>query len=386
MSRVETAKNYGAAIGVVAALVALLVMFGLTQAHAQLTLPQSQSDDRKQTARSATIAHRWLAREYAAMKGRENAPTLASYQDRVTLLDALIDEAVRRVRALQIDGSDDAAIVKQFDEVDRVLVDSHYNGFIHTKLLWDALTPGISDSGGTRFMTDRMRQHRAAHPEAQYFRFDCDTGSVIYLAVFEVLGRPVVMVETPRHNFVRWRVSPDHHVNWDVNDARSYSDDEHRSGALQTTGPFSREVERLGHHLVDMSPSEVEYYHQGIVAGVFKESGQFDEAVRMYLSSIEGTPWAATPRNNLAWMIATTKELQRPELHNLAVRMAQSAVALRSHDGNFIDTLAAAYAARGDFDIAFQTEMLGRRNANRLKVYSERTRPADTNWSSEPPE
>ena len=89
------------------------------------------------------------------------------------------------------------------------------------------------------------------------------------------------------------------------------------------------------------------------------------------------------PRNNLAWMIAVEPELQKPELLDLALSEATKAVQLSPTDGNFIDTLAAAYAARRDFASALKWEQSehGNKDAQRIAVYKEGAKtPAELGW------
>lgn len=333
-----------------------------------------------------TIAHRLLSREYAALKSSDDAPTKTEYQACIKQLNRLINDSVQRIQALKLSENLETAIKQQFSEVDQVLIENNYVCFINTETLIETLTPGIPENGGKVVPMARMSEYQGSHKSGtKRYRFDCDTGSIIFLAVFEVLKKPVVMVETPNHNFVRWRISPDLHVNWDVNDGESYTDTEHRYGALRTSGAFDHELEKRSHFMQDMNLLEVEMYHKSIEAALLSKSKRFNEAIAAFQTSIRHRPWAAMPRNNLAWMIATNKELQTPELTNLAVKMAQHAVSQRPYDNNFIDTLAAAYAANGQFNIAFQTEMVGNQDPDRLKVYANRIRPADTEWNKEPP-
>jgi len=328
-----------------------------------------------------TIAHEILRAEHEA-KGS----TDEDYKERLKQLDSIVDLAVQRVKVLRVDESTPEGIQRLFSEVDQVLVDKHYNVFIQTETLWDALTPGIPSSGGAHILTAKMKEHRERFPDATYYRFDCDTGTIIHLGVFERLQKPVVMVESPKHNFLRWRISPHQHVNWDVNDSQSYTDDQHRAGVPRTTGPFDGETERKGHYLLDMPREEVKCYHLSIVAGLWKERQQFEKAIECYRKSIEGRLYSATPRNNLAWMIATQPSLQRKEFLDHALSMARSAVELRPKDGSIIDTLAAVHAARHEFDDAIAVEKTGRNNPSRIKAYLDRKTPVEMDWKLEPDE
>jgi tetratricopeptide (TPR) repeat protein len=148
--------------------------------------------------------------------------------------------------------------------------------------------------------------------------------------------------------------------------------------------PFEGETERKGHFLVDMSREEVKSYHFSIVADLWKERQQFEKAIECYRKAIEGRPYSATPRNNLAWMIATQPNLQRRDFLDHALTMAHSAVELRPKDGNFIDTLAAVHAARHEFDEAIAVEKTGRNNPSRIRAYLDRKTPVEMDWKLEP--
>jgi hypothetical protein len=58
-------------------------------------------------------------------------------------------------------------------------------------------------------------------------KFDCDTGSILYLAISEVNELPIYMVEVPLHNFVRFYYDKGEYINWDVNHSKVISDSEY---------------------------------------------------------------------------------------------------------------------------------------------------------------
>ena len=330
-----------------------------------------------------TIGHQWLREECQAL-GTNDAELLA----RSKRLDMLATESIGRIRKLNVDDKTPDGVKRILSEIDSVLVENNYVVFINTKTLSDALTPGIPTSGGAVVRTPQMESHRKKFPDATYYRFDCDTGTIIYLDILQRLGEPVVMFETPKHNCLRWDLSPTKHINWDVNDAASYTDDEHRQGVPHTAGNFDLTAERSEHYLLDMTSDEVEAYHLAIVAGLYKARGKYDQAIECYEASIVGRPYVAMPRNNLAWMIATEPSLQTSKLHELALTMAQSAVDLEPKNGNHVDTLAAVYAARHEFEkaIAVESAPNGRQRQTRLDAYQNRCTPVDMNWRLEPDE
>ncbi|REJ96369.1 MAG: tetratricopeptide repeat protein [Planctomycetota bacterium] len=86
-----------------------------------------------------------------------------------------------------------------------------------------------------------------------------------------------------------------------------------------------------------------------------KRQGQFAEAIEDYSKAIELDDRAAGAMNDLAWLLATCsqEDLRDP---GRAVELAQRACELTdSSNGDYLDTLAAAQAAAGDFDAAVET-------------------------------
>ena len=82
------------------------------------------------------------------------------------------------------------------------------------------------------------------------------------------------------------------------------------------------------------------------------EKGQFEQAISAYNKALEIDPNYAPAYNSLAWLYATAKE---PRFHNgeKAVELALKACELSGwNDPNYLDTLAAAYARKGDFNNA----------------------------------
>ena len=98
--------------------------------------------------------------------------------------------------------------------------------------------------------------------------------------------------------------------------------------------------------------------HQQALANrgyVLKKLGRFKEAVRDYQRAIRINPTEAVVHNDLAWLLATCPDesIRTPAE---AVRHAEKAVELTDRkDGRFLDTLAAAYAAMGDYGRATET-------------------------------
>jgi Tfp pilus assembly protein PilF len=90
------------------------------------------------------------------------------------------------------------------------------------------------------------------------------------------------------------------------------------------------------------------------LALALQSEGRIDEAINHYLCSLRLGP-DPTPLNNLAWLRATQQD---PNFRdpNEAVRLALKACEMTGYDDpELLDTLAAAYAAAGDFPRALET-------------------------------
>jgi hypothetical protein len=179
--------------------------------------------------------------------------------------------------------------------------------------------------------------------------FDCDTGSFIFLSVAEVLNLPVSMVEVEvagfgparafgDHNFVRWTLGDGSTVDWDPNDERE------RSGDKKTKlygYAWSRD-QLIGYLL----------FSRGLD---WEKVPEFNKALADYESSLKLFPVWPKAKNNIAWLIASRKELQGLGREKEALALAQEVVAVHPTANNR-DTLACAYALNGDFASAIRIQ------------------------------
>lgn len=196
--------------------------------------------------------------------------------------------------------------------------------------------------------------------------FDCDTGALLYLAVAERHGWPVHIVEVPKHNFVRWRRPDGTTVNWDVNDARSYLDDEYRAGTALFASAFDSSIEEKGRYLQDISPAEVERYYLGLYVVRLADSSCVASAFDKL-----GAPVPATTQNAFAWAFATAPHFAGTQYAEMGVGLAESAVAANPGSCDRWDTLSCARAAVGDFSGALRVEREHLPNSRRSRFYAE---------------
>jgi tetratricopeptide (TPR) repeat protein len=108
-------------------------------------------------------------------------------------------------------------------------------------------------------------------------------------------------------------------------------------------------VSLFAHALEVTDENAIAHAHLG---AALAERGRLAETVRHYREAVRIRPGFLTVTNNLAWLLATTRDdaLRDPAS---AVSLAERAVQIRTPpDPAVLDTLAAAYAASGRFDDA----------------------------------
>ena len=84
-------------------------------------------------------------------------------------------------------------------------------------------------------------------------------------------------------------------------------------------------------------------------------AGEFRQAIAHYEKAFVANPKSTDAQNNLAWILATCGD---ESLRNgrRAMKLARQANKMKPNDPATLDTLAAAYAAAGDFQNAIKTQ------------------------------
>jgi len=258
-----------------------------------------------------TVGHDVLAEESEACFVPDSA---------FEFLDTLI-ERVRQTYALPTDvRTADWRIeaTKFFETMGAVLVDAGFQLYIPTATLGDALVNRQLSGDG---------QHIA----------DCDTGSLIYMSVAQTLGLPIYMVDIRLpsglgHNYLRWANADGQSMDWDTN------------GRTQCVTPANL-PNWQGR---SMSATEVRGYTRGIRGLMYQKAGRDAQAVVDYRSAAKMYPQSPFALNNLAWLLATRADFASTAYASEAVENALRAVSIE-RDTNNLDTLACAYARKGDF-------------------------------------
>ena len=146
-------------------------------------------------------------------------------------------------------------------------------------------------------------------------------------------------------------------------------------GSLDEAAAHLAEALRLDPHSVQA------HYDLG---QVLAQKGKINEAITHFEETLRLTPDWVEPMNNLAWLLAASKEttIRNPDR---AVGLAQRACELTNYKKpDLLDTLAVAYAAAGDFHKAIETaekalalcrpseqKTLKEKIENRLALYKE---------------
>ncbi len=302
-----------------------------------------------------TIAHRILDLESQAATVDD-----LMYQ----LVDTLIDEARTKIHSptLSTDRDERGRQARTvLLAIDDILI---RNNFIYprdrkedwTLLLSDGLTP--KRLGGPELEAMLAQRHNVRRVDRidrkkPFYLVDCDTASYLYLAIGEVLGLPLSMVDLPEHNFVRWSFDPQSYVNWETMYGSFRRNSEYR--LFISDDDLVEELYNRRVYLVAMTPQDVMGYCYA-ARGIKWEKLKNDErAIEDYEASIKLYPRTPFAFNNLAWLLATSPNAK---LRNgkRAVDLSQQAVAIYPDHANYLDTLAAAYAEAGDFPKAVEIE------------------------------
>ena len=120
-------------------------------------------------------------------------------------------------------------------------------------------------------------------------------------------------------------------------------------------GSQRRFEEAIGHFrkALEISPAHPRIHKSW--GDALRSLGRTDEALDHYRQEIGLNPNAPKSYNNAAWILATRADLA-PDASSEAVRLAQRAVELAGRDDpGILDTLAAAHASAGNYDLAVAT-------------------------------
>jgi len=292
---------------------------------------------------------------------RESQFVLVSPQMSRTLHDVLAQAvtAIRQLEPRRGDRRDRQHALRVLQTIDSVLIRF---GFLYpvtgsVDLMADALTPfQLSAESRAVFEAQphnqrRLERIRQGFP-GPFHVLDCDTACFIYLSVAEQLGLPLKLVTIPSlnrrtgHTFVRWREGSNH-LNWETMDGVVRSDD-----FYEKEWKIPAAVMRSKSAMKDLSRVEIEGFIHYLIAVSHSRRKQHEQAIRELDRAAELYPENLDARREFAWVTATAPVL-RNRRNTDAISNALF-VLERADDPDIRDTLAAAHASAGRFDLAIR--------------------------------
>ena len=276
-------------------------------------------------------------------------------------LDAVLDEAKSRLKPLPAGlGHDeyDAFATQSLKTIDCILV---RHGFVYpggnglVQLLSDGLDP--TSTTDTRWLAAlAASSHNAGRTDfikkrgnGPFYVVDCDIASYIYVAIGEVMGYPLAMVDLPIHNFIRW-IRPDgSSLDFETMDG-IVTDDTYYVRGWAIPQSF---VGKPG-VLTTMSPGQLEAYHDFAIGISLTWKHDFTASIAEYKRSIAVDATLADAQNNLAWLYTVVPVANLRDGKQALLYAQQAANTIAS--GDVLDTLACAYGAVGNFAEAVNQE------------------------------
>jgi hypothetical protein len=279
-------------------------------------------------------------------------------------LNAVMDDAcaaigkLHRKRDGQWDRQYAATVLKCID----VTLINH--GFLYPDAggvdqLADGLTPfQMSPAQRPSFEAQPHNRRRAAMIAQKFpgplYALDCDTASFVYLGVADQLHLPLHLVVIPTfnrrsgHAFVRWREGS-HFLDWETMDGVVTTDDSYVKAWKITSAEIKAHCA-----LTDLSSRQVIGCEHYLMAIQYERREKFEEALRELSIALELYPQSLDARREFAWDTATGAGVR---LRDNAGAITDALFVLRLvDDPDARDTLAAAYASAGMFDLAVKEE------------------------------
>jgi|SRR5580700_347704 hypothetical protein len=349
-----------------AALSCIIIVIAVGTISLDRSLSQVRAQDAPkptETVRPASLKHTYHAKYHTiAHEMLDNEAALGAVtQDMFNLLDDVIDwskAALPERNPSQYANLTDADASAVLHTIDKVL---YTHGFVYpgfemgwVDLLSDGLTPrtlNATELQSVRQMAENNRRlpdiDRLA--PGPFYLVDCDIASFLYLAVADQLGMPLSMVNLPDHDFVRWNLGSNKHLDFETMYGAD-EDDNHYHDHGQTPGSIE-----AGLFMSSWTRSETLGYHTAIVASKWADMNDFQRERDTGVYAVALYPAFPNAWNQIAWADVMS--------NNPAIRKAPSTLTEAQKSivpfayANNLDTLACAYAEGGRWDLARQTEI-----------------------------
>lgn len=367
--------------GLIALLLGIVLGLMWTRAHTKFPplltgQPTTQPIAR---AKPATFAHRVLDIE----SERADVP-----QSAYDLIDRMIASVRARVSTAVIVGDRKARerqVMHLLHTIDDVLVEQRFVfPLVYDSTLAEALQPRTVDRNTLfRILQRRENTHRREqimmHPDRPVRFIACQQASLLYRGMAEPFDVDIRLVSLPHHVFMRVQVADDKWINWDPNDACTYSDE-----GYARAHDVTKDQIRDGVFLKTLSEDRVMSLIYHARACRCWELAKYDAAEEDYRRAIELDPQNGFPYAGLSCLYTGSPAGMKSEQHRVAesLSLAKTATSLAPQLPYATQALAAARAENGDFDGAIMAQQraivlcdeddaAGRNAAGeRLKFYS----------------
>jgi hypothetical protein len=191
---------------------------------------------------------------------------------------------------------------------------------------------------------------RYIDPTKPLYFADSAIGSLLFISVGQRMGWDIRLVTVPGHSFVRWYGRSFDPVNWDWTAGSPSSDDYYstQTGRLYRDWRERRRYRYLAGLSLGYARANYLFQMARQVAGTGPKRRLLERAMR-------AEPTHEQVQNSLAWLYATDPALAT-RYSRQAVAYALSVWAAMPDDPSTADTVACAYAARGERSLAVQIE------------------------------
>lgn len=317
-----------------------------------------------------------IAHEILEIEGRA-LPTSPAMRE---VLGATLSDAADRMKQL-------APTLTGLDERERALATLRmiaavlrehlfvYPGRGAVPTLHDGLAPVNVDRRGLELLLSAAENAQAAlliqgHPQGNFRVVDCDIFAMLYVSVGEALGLPIAMVELPplpdgtSHAYVRWTLADGKTVDWEVVSGWERDAATHDAMYFAHAPMTPEQARKQRAFAVPMTRQEMLAYAHLLLGAVWQAQGSDELALAAFQTAMDQRPTSPSAYNEVAWLLATSSDagVRNPAK---AVAVGEKLVGLWP-SASHLDTLAAAYAADGQYERAVQTEVTALETASRL--------------------
>lgn len=324
-------------------------------------------DSNRYTWKYNTFAHNLLKMEedISSLNYEEKVKT---YDKMFILLDNVIENASLRIKPYLLNGIPVTpnTIIPIFGAIDSTLLENNFLVCIMTENLtssftkWTLIQLKKIDSIKCTLCLNSLRdEYILKHKNEYFYIIDCDIGALIYLAIGEVNNLPLKIVEVPNHNFIRWRIDKNTHINWDNNRGQEITDNQYRKGGVLCANSIGFDIaeENKKKYLTDISNKDFLDYYYWILGGMAQRNNRFKLAEEYYIKSLNSRPYESGIMNSLAWMYITVPEFKNKENYEKAYELSLKSIKFSPDNENYIDTYSCTCAAIGDFQKAIEIEL-----------------------------